>query len=366
MRKIPKLEYEETLRQIAEADGYSFVRWADGYKGRRSLAEFECPDHGRWVTAAGAFTGNGGQKGSRCARCKGVKKFETTERVVQIQNLLTRDGYTFVSFTDGIVAANCHTHGGYSTSFASFYYRNARCTKCSGKYKFSECERVAQINDKCVKLDLIFDGWVTSYTNAHSKMKITCPTHGQWVTTVNGFINNDTSCQGCAGLSRILPDDREQQIIDLLHDTTFEFVRWDGGYTNSKSKAVIKCPTHGEWSVSAQALIQHGHRCPSCAIPGYRPALPGTLYSLLSECGTMIKIGISNKPLVRFSALRRATPFKFSVHRQLHCEDGSHPPMLERMFHGEFPSAGLICFDGATEWRVWYPEVNTWFDLLGG
>jgi hypothetical protein len=80
----------------------------------------------------------------------------------------------------------------------------------------------------------------------------------------------------------------------------------------------------------------------------------------------MIKIGISNVPDKRHAKLRRCTPFEFAVYRELSCDDGTIPPMLEQMFHDEFPSAGLRGFDGATEWRLWHDDVNTWFDLLSG
>jgi hypothetical protein len=79
----------------------------------------------------------------------------------------------------------------------------------------------------------------------------------------------------------------------------------------------------------------------------------------------MVKIGITNKPSQRHAQLVNSTPFGFSTYRQLYCEDGSQPPILERMFHDQFPSTGLRGFDGATEWRKMHPDIITWLDLLG-
>jgi hypothetical protein len=127
----------------------------------------------------------------------------------------------------------------------------------------------------------------------------------------------------------------------------------------------MKCPEHGEWSTTVTMFIHGGNRCASCAACGYQSSLAGTLYALLSECKSLVKIGITNKPSQRHNQLTNATPFNFSAYRQLHCEDGAVPPMLERMFHDEFPSANLRGFDGATEWRQMSPDVTTWLDLLG-
>jgi len=78
----------------------------------------------------------------------------------------------------------------------------------------------------------------------------------------------------------------------------------------------------------------------------------------------MVKIGISNRHVKRRQKLARVTPFKFSVHREIHCEDGAVPRMLERLFHNQFPSVGLTGFDGATEWRQMSPDITTWLELL--
>jgi hypothetical protein len=160
-------------------------------------------------------------------------------------------------------------------------------------------------------------------------------------------------------------DEWEERLRVKCEHQNFHFVGWESACENQFSKVVMECPEHGRW-VTSTAYILRGSGCPQCATTGYQSSKSGTLYALLSECGSMIKIGISNIPEARHAQLARKTPFKFAVHRQIHCEDGTTPPMLERMFHNEFPSAGLRGFDGATEWRVWYPEVNTWFDLLGG
>jgi hypothetical protein len=181
------------------------------------------------------------------------------------------------------------------------------------------------------------------------------------------FVNGYGGCPGCRDdRQSISPDARERQIKELAEADGYVFVGWVDDYMGVWSKIIINCLTHGDWYPSVSSFVHASSRCPSCAVTGYRPSKPGTLYALLSDCESMVKIGISNIPKQRHVDLKRETPFKFSVHREIHCDDGTIPPMLEQMFHDEFPSAGLRGFDGATEWRLWHDDVNTWFDLLSG
>jgi hypothetical protein len=305
MHKIPQDIRERQLRELAEADGYSFVGWVDGCKNAHSKAILRCVKHGEWCASITSFV----HSNKRCKICSNIsagtlREIPQIEREKQLTGLAEVDGYTFA-------------------------------------------------------------GWVDGYNGVHSRAVITCHIHGGWESTVNNFVNNSRRCPGCAGVKTIPQGIRERQLIELAVTDGYAFIRWANAYKNRNTKAVMSCVTHGEWEVTSKNFITLGHRCPSCRATGYTPNKPATLYALLSDCETMIKIGISNVPEQRHIILTRKTPFDFTTHRQLHCEDGSQPPMLERMFHDAFPSANLRGFDGATEWRHMSPDVTTWLDLLG-
>ena len=215
-----------------------------------------------------------------------------------------------------------------------------------------------------------FVGWVDGCKNAQSKAIMICADHGQWSVTISHFTSNGSRCPQCGNIAiadrrRVPIDEREEQLTRLAHADGYSFIGWEGDYSGSKSRVIMKCPEHGEWSTTVTTFIHGGNRCSSCAAYGYQSTLPGTLYALLSDCESLVKIGITNKLSQRHSQLTNSTPFRFSIHRRLHCGDGLQPRMLERVFHDEFPSAGLYGFDGATEWRYMNPDITTWFDLLG-
>lgn len=301
--KIPQDVRERQLRELAEADGYTFVGWVDGYHSCESRVIFNCPSHGDWDVMCQRFT-----SGNRCRKCNS-RLIPRSECEKKIADIAVRSGHQFVRF----------------------------------------------------------DG---AYSGARGKAVIRCDESHEWSVSIYHF-KGGTRCPVCEIASRSSKNrtpqvERERQISLICDTEDLRFVKWCGNYKSSRSRIILSCPSHGEWEISINNLVNHSRRCPGCGSYGYASNKSGTLYALISNCESMVKIGITNKIEQRHAQLASKTPFNFTMHRQLHCEDGSQPPMLERMFHDEFPSAGLTGFDGATEWRVWYPEVNTWFDLLGG
>lgn len=287
-------------------------------------------------------------------------------REQQIREIAEAGDYSFVGWVDGYkdahskVIMSCVEHGDWIAKVRKIVNDGSRCPGCGNLTPKSTRER--QLRGIADEGGYTFVGWVNGYQNAHSKLIMNCSVHGDWVSCCNNIINKGTRCESC---TRMTPQDiKERQTRELAEAKGYVFVGWDGKYGGGRSRAIINCDIHGDWSVNVMYFRYCDTGCPSCAITGYRPSIPGTLYALMSDCGSMVKIGISNVPDKRHAELRSDTPFNFTVYRQLYCEDGSQPPMLERMFHDEFASANQRGFDGATEWRQMSPDVATWLDLF--
>lgn len=237
------------------------------------------------------------------------------------------------------------------------------CPQCSGVRRWTASERVDQINSLP---DITFVRWDGEYRNAKSKAVCRCDVDGfEWSANADNLVNNDRSCPLCGFKSRCdkrrTPSDvRVKQINDAPNTM---FVGWVGGvYSNTNSKAVCRCDVGHEWSASVDSLTHMNSGCPQCAEYGYNPTKPGTLYALRSECGTMVKIGISNNYERRRRELVRATPFSWSCVELIH-GDGALIASLEKAFHGMTePVSFNEPFDGYTEWRRWTPELAGWFD----
>jgi hypothetical protein len=290
------------------------------------------------------------------------RKISKSDREVQLSALALADGYEFVGWKSepynahGRVIFKCDDHGEWDTKAYSFVNLGSRCPGCSNNQK----RPVSEIESSLSYDGAIFVQWETTYVNQNSRAVIRCDVHGEWLCTVLNRVNHHTGCPKCSGNYIHTRAEREAQ----FNVDGYSFTGWVNGYRNKASKALVRCPVHGEWPVSVGNFVNKGSRCPSCMKCGYDPSKPATLYALTSTCGRMVKIGISNYIGQRLSHLRARTPFDFTVHRELPSTDGSIPRTLEKMFHDQFPSAGLTGFDGATEWRQMSPDVTTWLDLL--
>jgi hypothetical protein len=298
------------------------------------------------------------------------KDISNLTRERHLSAMALADGLKFIGWVEKYeharskIVLNCPTHGDIVVNYDGFMKRGTRCIRCIARPGKSSSFRESQIRELIEPEGFEFIGWEGQYKNALTKAIVKCPTHGEWSVTIDSLVHHGRRCPICARKYLIPQAERESQLSSIAVVEGLTFVGWETTYAGCNSRAIIGCPLHGEWCVAITSFVSDGRRCPSCAKTGYDPAKPGTLYALLSACESFIKIGISNKPFQRHAVLRRKTPFKFTVHRELPNTDGAIPIALEKLFHDQFPSAGLIGFDGATEWRQMSPDVTTWLDLL--
>ena len=242
-------------------------------------------------------------------------------------------------------------------------YNGSGCPQCTGNRKWTAQERIDQINNLP---NITFLRWVGQYRTGKTSVVCRCDIDGcEWSTQVRNLINAGTGCPECAvtrvaGKKRAPSGQRIDQINAMVGIT---FVRWlDGEYRNAHSKAVCRCDADHEWSAKVGNLL-NGSGCPACADHGYDQLSSATLYALRSECGTMVKIGISNDYERRHTILKRVTPFEWSCIELLH-GDGAMIASLEKALHGMTePVEFTEPFHGYTEWRKWDALVHEWFDM---
>lgn len=203
-----------------------------------------------------------------------------------------------------------------------------------------------------------FVRWDGPYRGAPSKAVCRCEVDGfEWSARVNDLCNKDSGCPSCAGQRRWTSEERISQINAIPN---IAFVRWAGPYKNHKSKAVFRCEIDGlEWSTSIHSLLNTSRGCPSCAKSGYDRTKDGTLYFLRSECGTMVKIGVSNNYVQRHRTLKHRTPFGWACMELIH-GSGSLIARLEKELHNKTETVQFAeKFDGHTEWRRWTERTQS-------
>lgn len=140
-----------------------------------------------------------------------------------------------------------------------------------------------------------------SYVNAHTKVCIVCPTHGDfWQTPSNHY---KRGCPGCkydkmrSTLEDFLPKARE------VHGDKYDYSRVD--YKDTRTKVIILCPTHGEFNQTPAAHV-YGKGCTQCGrdnSAGYSVAnavegryeYPGHIYLIRISTDTELfyKVGVT-------------------------------------------------------------------------
>lgn len=277
---------------------------------------------------------------------------------IRIKQLNSFDGRTFVrwdcEYRNSLSKAVMRCSEGHEWSArVDNLVQGSGCPKCAGLYHYSASERIDQLN----ALDGVrFIRWDGEYLNAHSKAVMCCSEGHEWSSSISD-LSQGSRCPKCSGVYRYSASERVTQLNAI---EGCNFVRWDDGYRNQHSKAVMCCSEGHEWSASVNSLTR-GHGCPHCSEHGYNPSKIGTLYALRSECGTMVKIGISNNYKTRHKQLEIATPFNWNIVELLH-GDGALIRNLEVNFHNMTEQVRFDePFHGYTEWRIWKPEITSWF-----
>ena len=119
--------------------------------------------------------------------------------------------------------------------------------------------------EEFVKKAKIIHGEKYDYSESHftkmtTKIKIICPTHGEFWQTPYKHIKESQGCPRCTGK---YPYTTEEWInmCNKKHNNKYDYTK--SVYVNYDEKVCIVCPKHGEfWQSAGQHLSGHG--CPVC------------------------------------------------------------------------------------------------------
>ena len=210
--------------------------------------------------------------------------------------------------------------------------RGEGCPFCSG-YRPSETNSVASVPELAAQWhptkngDLTPETVVAPTTKKHWWKCAAGPDH-EWRASGNARMY-PSGCPFCRGLAVSVTNSlaRFPDLVAEWHPTRNGDLTPDGIVAGSHTKAWWRCandPTHVWQSVVVSRV--DGRGCPSCAVPGYNPSKPGTLYLLCGE--GYGKVGISNVLTQRLAKHTRSGAFGDLV-VAVEFSDGAVPPLLE-------------------------------------
>jgi Zn finger protein HypA/HybF involved in hydrogenase expression len=101
------------------------------------------------------------------------------------------------------------------------------------------------------------------YVTNKTPVKIKCPEHGIFFQSPNNHINKKQGCPVCSGNA---PGSTESFIskANKIHNNTYDYSKVN--YVNSKTKVIITCPVHGDFSQSPDIHVSSPNYCgcPEC------------------------------------------------------------------------------------------------------
>jgi hypothetical protein len=174
--------------------------------------------------------------------------------------------------------------------------------------------------------------YLEPYQTARTKMAIRCRRCGSlFKMTPNAHLYG----QGCDHCRRRESREGVRYTQQELLSKMSELHGWRYGYDLGDYRSVdenitIICPEHGPYRATPSNHLR-GKGCAKCGKYGFNPARPAYIYLLTAYFGDdpVIKIGITNKPRVRFLKNRLADGIDWQLVGLAWYSDGSLVKLLE-------------------------------------
>ena len=99
------------------------------------------------------------------------------------------------------------------------------------------------------------------YTNAHTKLIITCPIHGDFEQIPTGHLGGK-GCPECHSDSKRSNTAEFIQKAQFVHDNKYSYNKTE--YVNTRTKITITCEAHGDFQQTPTGHLG-GNGCPKCA-----------------------------------------------------------------------------------------------------
>lgn len=261
-----------------------------------------CKLHGEFKQSPSVHLRGGGCKFCAIQLSKN-KQRSTTTTFIKKSKLVHGDRYDYseVQYINSKTKVRiiCKEHGSFEVS-PSNHLKKRNCPKC-GQIQRGNSRRFTKEDfvKEAKKVHGEFYNYnKVEYTNSQTHILITCPKHGDFITSPNNHLRGK-KCREChfENLSEIFSDDTDSFIKKAVetHGKTYDYSLVN--YTNAKEKVKIICKEHGIFEQNTVSHIK-GVGCPSCASYGFDRLKPSVFYirKLYMDNGDIaLKYGITNQ-----------------------------------------------------------------------
>jgi len=193
-----------------------------------------------------------------------MSKKLTTEEFIEKAKAIHGNKYDYskVNYVNNKIKIiiGCNTHGEF-TQTPNSHLSGHKCFKCTListmsaiRYNIEEfIEKARAIHgDK-------YDYSKSIYINSHAKIKIICPTHGEFAQTPHSHLYY--GCAKCAGVGKLTTEEFIEKARSI-HGDKYNYSKVN--YINSKTKVIISCNIHGDFLMIPNNHL-NGDKCPKCS-----------------------------------------------------------------------------------------------------
>lgn len=226
-----------------------------------------CPIHGEFTKTPKNILRTMG-----CPKCSGKVKL-TTEEFIEKAKAIHGDKYDYSKAQyvnkKTKVCIICPEHGEFWQTPDDHCNKPAGCPKCKfDKLKNNQTYTLEYLLDKAHEKfgnTYVYD--TSNFKGYTSIIKITCPKHGDFESSLDNHLNTITGCPKC---SRELANQKESDTLEdfirkanAVHNNKYSYYK--SIYTKSIDKIIITCPKHGDFEQTPANHIS-GQGCPKCIL----------------------------------------------------------------------------------------------------
>lgn len=164
-------------------------------------------------------------------------------------------------------------------------YRKSPETKGKSKYKIDTNTFIKRAKGRHGDK---YDYSKVVFTGIHNNVTIKCNTCGQ---ETEQRPSNHLRSKGCKICNNSTTTNKFIEEANKVHGSKYVYSKVH--CVTSKDTVSIVCKDHGVFQQVAKSHLQ-GQGCPDCAVSGFNPMKPATLYYISVLNGTAYKIGITN------------------------------------------------------------------------
>ena len=229
---------EEFIVKAREVHGNKYDYSKAEYVNSKTKVCIICPTHGEfWQAPENHIIQKQG-----CPKCSHRSyKLENEEFLKKAKEVHgDRYDYSKVKYVNNRTKIRiiCQEHG----EFCQTPYKHLigqSCPKCAGKNITTQeiVERFKKIHGEK------YDYTNVKYEGTETKVRIVCPTHGEFLQTPHGHLSGQ-GCPYCCNTKKLSKDLFIEKAKNV-HGDKYDYSKVE--YVNNKTKVCIVCPKHGEF-----------------------------------------------------------------------------------------------------------------------